>query len=253
MNIDTPHITHIPLLRNLWHEAFGDTEEFLNTFYVTAFSLDRCRCITVDGEIAAALYWFDCLHKGKNIAYLYAVATAEMYRGQGICHRLINDTHLHLEKQGYEGIILVPGSKALFRLYESMGYQTCSYIHEFCCNKTTKEIQLYRISKEEYARVRRLLLPEGGVIQENENLDFLETLANLYAGPGFVLAAHGESDTLYGLELLGDTTSISGILHVLGYAKGIFRTLGGDKPFAMYYPLGDSKLLPPTYFGLAFD
>lgn len=253
MNIDAPLRSHIPALRNLWREAFGDTEVFLNAFFTTAFHTNRCRCVTENNQVIAALYWFNCLHMGRRIAYLYAVATTEDYRGQGICHKLMNNTHLHLQKLGYEGVILVPGNKRLFRFYENMGYQTCSHIREFSCTGMAKKMQPYCINKNEYARLRRKLLPPGSVVQENENLDFLQTQAKFYAGTGFLLVAREEGDTLYGVELLGDESVAPGIVEALGYVKGIFRTPGKSTPFAMFLPLEYSKLLPPTYFGLAFD
>lgn len=254
MRIDKPLESQLLPLRRLWQEAFDDTDEFMNDFFMTAFAADRCRCVTADGEVAAALYWFDCLHMGNNVAYLYAVATAKKYRGQGICHSLMKDTHSYLKMHGYEGVILVPGSKALFRLYEEIGYQTCSGISEFkCIGEAAEKIQLRRIEKNEYAGLRRLMLPEGGVVQENENLDFLQTQEEFYSGSGFLLTAHGEGDTIYGVELLGDKTAASGIVRALGYEKGVFRIPGDDMPFAMYYPLTDSKSQPPAYFGLAFD
>lgn len=259
MNIDKPFIinapllNHIPSLRSLWREAFGDTEEFLNYFFKTAFSPDRCRCVMTAEKVAAALYWFDCLHMGKQIAYLYAIATAKAYRGQGICHKLMTDTHLHLSKLGYEGAMLVPGNQELFNFYKSIGYRTCSSICEFTCSGSAEDVPLSLISKTEYAKLRRHLLPEGGVIQENENLDFLQTQATFYAGPDFLLAARAETNNLYGIELLGNATAAPEIVHALGYKKGTFRTPGGNVPFTMYYPFGGSKLQAPAYFGLAFD
>lgn len=252
MKIDTPLISQIPALRSLWQEAFDDTDEFLDNFYTTAFCTDRCRCVTADGTVIAALYWFDCFCIDKRVAYIYAVATSKAFRGQGICHKLMKNTHRHLMKLGYEGAILVPGSKALFHFYESIGYQTCCRIREFSCTGTETTLSPCQIDKTEYAKQRRQLLPENGVIQENENLNFLQAQAKFYTGFGFLLACYAENDTLYGIELLGDETTASEIVHALGYTKGIFRTPGEDVPFAMYYSLAKSGIFP-TYFGLAFD
>lgn len=254
MRIDKPLESQLLPLQLLWQEAFNDTDEFLNDFFMTAFSADRCRCVTVNEEPAAALYWFDCVHMGSKAAYLYGVATAEKYRGQGLCSKLMEDTHNYLKMLGYKGVILVPGSRSLFSMYERMGYKTCSGISEFrCSGETADRIELRRIEKNEYAELRRLMLPEGGVVQENENLDLLQTQEEFYSGSGFLLTAHGEGDTIYGVELLGDKNAASGIVKTLGYAEGVFRIPGDDKPFAMYYPLHDSKCKPPSYFGLAFD
>lgn len=260
MIIDAPHKAQFPALKKLWQEAFGDTEEFLDIFWNTAFSPDRCRCVTINGQVAAALYWFNCSHKQASsdnvepVAYIYAVATAKAYRKQGICHKLMEDTHRQLATLGYAGAILVPGSSELFQLYEDMGYETCGYISELhCSDKKASEKNVHPISISEYATLRRRLLPEGGIIQENENLDFLKTYASFYAGNDLLLACYGEGDTLHGLELLGDTTSAPGIVRTLGYKQGVFRTPGGTTPFAMYHPLSDKEPILPVYFGLAFD
>ena len=55
MNIDVPRKGQIPALRALWREAFGDSDAFLDTFFATGFSPDRCRCIVEGGEAQAAL------------------------------------------------------------------------------------------------------------------------------------------------------------------------------------------------------
>lgn len=256
MIIDAPQQSQIPSLRNLWQEAFDDTEDFMEDFGRTAFHIDRCRCAVVDGNVVAALYWFDCLHMGRRIAYVYAVATVQAYRGRGISHELMENTHRHLARLGYEGVILVPGSKELFRFYEGMGYRTCSTIREFSCTAAVKgeeEVLLRSIDRTEFTQLRRQLLPEGGVVQENENLDFLQTQAQFYEGPGFLLTAYKEADRLCGVELLGDETKAPEIVRILDCVQGSFRVPGEGRPFAMYLPLKESTLPPPTYFGLAFD
>lgn len=253
MNIDAPRSQQIPALRRLWGQAFGDTEEFLDAFFETAYSPRRCRCLTEDGQIAAALYWFSGECRGAKVAYLYAVATAEALRGRGYCHALMADTHRHLAALGYQGAVLVPGSGALFRLYRSMGYEVCAGVEEFLCGPGPEPAALHPIDTAAYARLRREMLPEGGVIQEGENLAFLEAQAKLYAGPNLLLATQREGDSLRGLELLGDASAAPGILRALGAAKGSFRIPGQGRPFAMYRPLTEPPCPPPAYFGLAFD
>ena len=253
MNINTPTPQQIPALRNLWKEAFNDTDNFLDIFFRTAFHTDRCRCI-FDGETAvAALYWFDCTCEDKPIAYIYAVATAKSHRRQGLCQTLMAETHRHLSALGYEGTLLVPGNQELFKMYEKMGYQASCNIREFQCKANLEELSLYPISALEYAKLRKLLLPKGSVLQEKENLTFLQTQTQFYMGLGFLLAAYGEKDTLYGIELLGDITAAPTITHSLGYKKGTFRTAGGGRPFAMYHSLDGNTLATPKYFAFAFD
>lgn len=253
MIIDSPMISDIPSLKSLWREAFGDTEEFLASFFTTAFNTKRCRCVKVDGTVKAALYWFDCSYKGERLAYIYGVATAKDYRGRGLSRALMEDTHRHAESLGYMGAILVPGSKGLFSFYERLGYKTCSFVSEFICSASSTKAELRQIDADEYAKLRRAFLPKDSVIQENENLKFLQIQADFYTGDDFLLTAKCEGNTLYGVELLGNTHTAPSVVAAFECTKGQFRTPGDNKPFAMYRPLHNKNTLPPTYFGLAFD
>lgn len=278
MTISTPLPEHLPALRCLWQEAFEDTQEFWNTFFSTAFSPDHCRMILADGQIAAALYLFDCEWSQKKAAYLYAVATKKSFRSQGLCHRLMDDTHRHLNNLGYAGTLLVPGSLELFRFYEDMGYQTFSYLREHnvslspvksSCSTTGAKCPqcgypslLTPISVAEYAALRRSLLPTGSVLQEGASLAFLTTQATLYKSNDSLLAARREGRHLQCIELLGNSSDavLHKILSSLGCTEGLFRTPGtsADRPFAMYRPFplqaqNKTGELTPTYFGLAFD
>ena len=123
----------ITKLKKLWKQAFGDSDAFIDTFFELAYSPDRCQYLTETGQLVSMLYWFDCTFKGKKIAYIYAVATHEAYRGKGLCRRLMETTHQRLKTQGYAGAILVPANEALFRLYEKLGYRTCCYVNQTTC------------------------------------------------------------------------------------------------------------------------
>lgn len=249
MKIDYPDREQLPELRRLWQEAFGDSDAFLDGFFDQAFAPDRCRCVTQEGQIAAALYWFDCRCGDRPMAYLYAIATGKSFRGRGLCRALMEDTRQHLQSLGYAGILLVP-ARGLAEMYEKMGYEACCGIAEFSCEAGMQPVPLRSVDAGEYARLRRQLLPANGVLQEGTNLTFLASQAQLYAGEDFLLAAAEEGDGLMGLELLGNREAAPGILAALGKSKGRFRT-PGRTPFAMYLPL--SGCPKPDYFGLAFD
>lgn len=238
-------------LRGLWREAFGDTDAFLDSFFTTAFSPERYRCLIRDGRLAAALYWFDCEYQGEPLAYLYAVATDRQFRGQGLCHRLMEQTHRDLARLGYRGTLLVPGEPALIALYRGMGYEVCTTLRTFTCAPGGRAASMGAIDALEYAKRRRALLPQGGVIQERENLAFLDAQAEFYAGSQFLLAARRQGDTLSGWELLGDASQAPGILLALNCRAGTFRTPGSGREFAMYRPLKPGAA--PSYFGFAFD
>ena len=234
-------------LRQLWKLAFGDTDAFLDGFFGTAFSFDRCRWIEADHRIVAALYWFDCRFRGEKLAYLYAVATHPDYRGRGLCRKLMADTHDHLQNLGYGGILLVPQEEGLRKMYAAMGYADATKVSEFSCEAGTA-VSMQPVDAQTYGMLRRRFLPEGGVIQEGENLRFLASYASFYAGEDFLLAASGSE----GIELLGNREKAPGILSALGLSAGRFRSPGGEKPYAMFLALREG-IPTPDYFGFAFD
>ena len=252
MTIDRPTPEQIPHLRTLWQQAFGDSDAFLDDFFSAGFSFDRCRCITIDKLPAAALYWFPAQRGETSLAYLYAVATEEAFRGRGLCHKLMEDTHQHLTTLGYQGTLLVPGSASLTSFYQGMGYAPFSTIREFSCKASSAGVPLRKITAQEYALLRRSALPPDGILQEGTTLAFLQTQTEFYTGAGVLLAAAKNGDTLMVPELLGDADCAPGIVAQLGAKKGRFRTPGDNRPFAMYRCLA-SKRLTGGYFGLALD
>ena len=59
MEIDYPTGVQEPQLRTLWQLSFGDSEEFIAGFFAGGYCPRRCRCAAENGNVAAALYWFD--------------------------------------------------------------------------------------------------------------------------------------------------------------------------------------------------
>lgn len=112
-------------LRELWKEAFGDGDRFLDQFFEGPFAPERSRVAVVEGAVSGALYWFPASCKGQSLAYLYGVATAARLRGRGLCGGLMADTQAYLSAQGIDGMLLVPGSASLFRFYARLGYAPC--------------------------------------------------------------------------------------------------------------------------------
>ncbi|MBQ8545430.1 MAG: GNAT family N-acetyltransferase [Clostridia bacterium] len=252
MIISSPKTTDIPRLKDLFSQAFGDEGAFLDIFFKVAFEPNRARVIYKENEIVAMLYWFDCEADSKPLAYIYAVATDKACRGQGLCSRLMVNTHEHLKSLGYSGAILVPGEISLFGFYERLGYKTATFIDEFTCKNATQGCNFWEIDKNEYARLRKSYLPSGAVIQEKENLDFLNSLATFIKGEDFILAYSIYSDKLHAYELLGNKDKAPNILKALNLKEGTFRTVGNVKPFTMLFPFG-KDMTSPQYFAFAFD
>lgn len=250
MKIEHPSENSIPQLRGLWQNAFGDEDAYLDLFFSTAFSPDRCRCVMEDGAVLAALYWFNASCCGAAMAYLYAVATAPAARGRGLCRSLMEDTRNLLTRRGYAGILLKPADAELRRMYQKMGYTPCTTISARVFEAGARETSLRRIGAGEYSRLRREYLPDRGVVQEGVILDFLAAQAELYAGEDFLAAVSIENGEFLCHELLGRVSAAPGLLRALSCDRGQFFFPGNEMPFASFCPLTPGCPVP-SYFGLA--
>ena len=224
-------------LRQLWQEAFDDPDAFTDLFFARGFSLDRYHCIKENGAPVSALYWFDCYLEGRKLAYIYGVATLKSHRGKGLSGRLLQETHEILRLKGYAGAILVPAGEALFAFYRKFGYEAATTSTSFSCDAGDAPVAIREISPEEYARLRSVYLPEGGVEQGSDTLAFLQGYCRFYAGADFLLACEISPKGLQAQELLGNAQAAPGIVRALGCVKGHFRTPGTEKAFAMFRPL----------------
>ncbi len=253
MTIEHPAYDQLPALRQLWKDTFADTDAFLDGFFAVGFHPNRCLCATDGKSLLGAVYWFDCTCCEEPLAYIYALAVERTYHGRGIGSSLMEAVHTLLSERGYRGILLVPQEEGLIRMYERMGYRLRTGLREFTCCVGANAVNVNRIDTQTFARLRRAYLPEAGVVQEGENLAFLQTQAVFYAGEDFLLTARQENGRLIGLELLGNTDAAPGILRALSCHRGAFRVIGKERNFAMYRPLCDTHSCAPSYFAFAFD
>ena len=92
--------------------------------------------------------------------------------------------------------------------------------------------------------------PEEGIPEPEEACrDLMEGVPT---GEGWVLAAYRQKSTLTGLEYLGDSDLLPGILKALGCTQGSFRIPGTTQNFAMFAPLVPGEK-SPAHLGFAFD
>jgi len=252
MIFEQPDPSQLEQLVQLWKEAFGEYDGFWELFLETGYLPEHCRCITENGQPLAGLYWFDCSCGDDKIAYVYAVVTDSRHRGRSLCRKLMEEVHTHLSACGYDSVMLVPAEEGLRQMYRKLGYEDCTTVGKLSCPAGNTAVEIRNVSTEEYAALRRKLLPEGGVLQEGIQLPFLTAQAQLFAGADFLLAAYLDGEELHGMELLGNPEAAPGIVKALGCDRGIFQLPGKETPFAMIHRLTNTAATP-IYFGFSFD
>ncbi len=110
----------------LWHEAFGDSEDYIRFFHRTHGS---CQCLThaEEGRLTSALYLIDGELCGQNGYYLFAAATFNSYRGKGCMAKLLEKAKQFALENNKSFIALVPAESSLFDYYSRFGYKTAFY------------------------------------------------------------------------------------------------------------------------------
>lgn len=249
MIIDNPRPEHIPALRRLWQQAFADPEEYLDSFFETGFSYDRCFCVFREEQPVAAVYSFDCLWQQKPVAYLYALAVEKDHRGQGLSRLLLSDTHAKLQSAGYTGAILEPAEPWLWDYYGSMGYKAFGARRTITVCAENTPIAFQQLGQLAYQQKRAELLPAGGVEQPGVLTQLLMTQATLYGGEDFVAAVSRWSESI--VEFLGNREKIPGLLAALSMDQAAV-TLPGGRETAMYLDFAGQAHCP-AYFGLPMD
>lgn len=253
MTIKNPSADLLPSLKELWKEAFGDTDEFIECFFSRGFSPERSLVATDNETLLGALYWLDMECDGKKIAYVYGVATAKAFRSKGIGSRLMNEAKDYLKAHGYALIALVPATSEVFRFYEGLGYKTFAYVDENIFSASDKKVNVRKAEAAEYLEERKKYCKTGYLAPVGESLDFLEAVVDFYVGDDFVASLRRDQKDFFAVEFLGNLDEIPNFINSLGYPKGTVRTDGRDKAFAMCLPLEDSKKLSVSYLGFAFD
>lgn len=249
MIIDNPRPEHIPALQTLWRQAFADPEDFIDAFFSTAFSCERCRCVFLEGQPVAALYLFDCFWGEKKLAYLYGLAVDAAHRRKGLSRLLLTDTHAALQIAGCSGIVLEPAEPCLKQYYQTLGYKSCGGREEKTVCAGQEGLPAQKLGLLGYQRARKAQLPENGILQEDAFAAFIGTQAEFYGGEDFAAAV--STKDAYVQEFLGNEKKLPGLLRALKLEQARVR-LPGKQPTAMYLSLDGAEGLP-GYFGLPAD
>ena len=259
MTIKYTRESDIPALRQLWKQAFGDEDAFLDSFFSVAYSPERSLCVWEDGKPVAALYWFDQRWREHTIAYVYGVATEQSYRNRGVGSKLLKGLERRLKERGYYGIILVPENPQLVLFYERLGYKVATTLAHYTVPAAgPPDPELRQITWEKYAFYRQQLLPEEQeetVFPGEEVYRLLDTYQGFYrCSAGIFCGAVEETGAgriLRMQEFLGDPRGMFTAITALGCRKALARLRGGA-PFGLFRCLTREKEMP-KYIGLPMD
>lgn len=238
MRYQKTHADDISELTRLWKQAFGDTDAEIARFFRDLFPA-ATGFAARDGEKIAAMCFalpqqLSCEETALSGAYLYAVATDEAYRGQGLCRALLAFAEKELKKRGTDAVLLVPADEGLAAMYEKLGYSGPARVRKpLQANQALGAAEA--VSPVEYAGLRETLLWDVPHVRYTKQLlEYEAGDAELYAlrlgaMPGCAAAVRQDDGTIRVDELLPDARFLPALAQVFGTGTYLLP----QEPYAM--------------------
>ena len=261
--IRCPDMTDVPELKKLWKDVFGDSHECIDGFFSRYFRPEMTKIIRYLGKLAGMAYILPCggyFYSGaiNSCAMIYAVATAEKYRGRGFGTAVTDAARRQAEKMGFSAVTLVPAEPELFRFYDKLGFKTAFYIDEYTFTYAENcGVHLLPADAGEYGAVcERMLRGKNHIAVDLTALEHQKFLCRICGGDLALIEYGGETAGCICWEMDGEKALIKEYICPLDVKKTAGAISAGEysvwspgmkKPFAMAY--GD---VPPGYYGFAF-
>lgn len=138
----------IPAAKNLWTEAFGDSEEFVRYYFANKLKLKNTMGAFIKDELVGDITMQEMLvhMRGADLktGFLAGCATREAYRNQGVMQKLLFAQMQAMDKGGYAICHLHPFLHAFYRKF---GWETVSYMRSGIKEKKDHTGKI-KISKE---------------------------------------------------------------------------------------------------------
>jgi len=163
--ITSPKGESLEKIIDLWGRIFGDSQAFI-TSVISSESYAGAVCVECDGILVGMAHLLS-LEGNKKAYYCYAVATAEEYRGKGICTSILAFLKDKCEREN-AALLLHPAHSGLVSFYKRHGFESLSYSYEISCQGDGG--QHFEISPAEYKLQRDFQFGGAGYYGWSENI-----------------------------------------------------------------------------------
>ena len=110
--------------KELWMKAFGDDEQFADSFIMRYYSRRRMLTAEAEGRMAAMLHLLPFRTELGRTTYIYGVATDPAFRGRGLASQLMREAMRLIAERGDDAAFLIPtpGKEWLREFYGRFGF-----------------------------------------------------------------------------------------------------------------------------------
>lgn len=107
----------------LWQDCFHDDETFIHAFLSRYYRPERAFLRHDVGRVTAQCMLVACDSEVGRIGYLYAIATAEECRRQGLAAQVTEEAIAYARNHGMAAVALIPADDRLRRYYTRFGFE----------------------------------------------------------------------------------------------------------------------------------
>ena len=110
--------------KELWMKAFGDDEQFADSFIMRYYSRRRMLTAEAEGRMAAMLHLLPFRTELGRTTYIYGVATDPAFRGRRLASQLMREAMRLIAERGDDAALLIPtpGKEWLREFYGRFGF-----------------------------------------------------------------------------------------------------------------------------------
>lgn len=109
--------------KELWQKAFGDDEQFIDSFLIRYYSRRRMLTAQCEGRTAAMLHLVPFQSELGRTTYIYGVATDPAFRRRGLAEGLMREAMRLVEERGDDAALLIPSEEWLHGFYGKFGFE----------------------------------------------------------------------------------------------------------------------------------
>jgi len=258
------NLSDLQSLQDLWVSVFGDNEELVRNILIILPSIGTCFVCSYQNKVISMSFVFRGLkYNGKELAYIYAVATSPNFRKMGLAEKVVNECINYANKNGIHCISIAPASEHLFEWYERI----IGTKYKILCSKTEipfsnsfEYINIESINTSAYLDKRNLFLAKNDTVIfplpyfEIENQICLTYGGGLYSFSDGIAACYTDGQTLHIKELICSketrNSAIMTLMSMHNSSSAIITEKGNATPYIAYYGLDFAET---PYWGPILD
>ncbi len=265
-SIGYPEEKHVPDLKNLWADVFGDSQDVINNFFGKTSKNENVFCAFYGDEPVSVMYAVESnifLQNAEYKAYyVYAVCTKKEHRGNSLMKKVFSFLESEARKRSVSYLFLVPAEESLFPLYESIGFSVAFVNKETLIKKSeskTRSFSSRNLSYEEYKTLREkyINVPQAILSESGFNSFYAPVGANMECvslDEGYALYEK-ENGKVIIHEFCGEKEVVlSAVFSVAEVNEMVLReqATSGGKPYGMVKSLDGSPVFKNGFFGISY-